>query len=311
MAYSPLSTSPLILYPARSLQPNNWQHATAWAGSDWAAEVTGASTAARDTTFGYSNTNSGKLTMVAGASSGAISRVTTFTNIKLYEPDGYYFYTWIYCTSADADSIVRLQVNAYSDAGITSIYSGSTDYGLGYSYGAGTVTVGAWNLIRHGPFTDSLETIARLDLRVIVTSTAGTPAAVVNFDDSYFGHAVDFQDLGPLTDGASLAHPYSAPKTVPTTSARIPNGNHQSVRYNLGWSVGKMTSSIIDTDAKAIIDTFQDYCTDATAFTLWHSRTDETRDYYAEAIIPGGVVKDGFKQAAIYWTWEQSFEVPL
>ena len=302
MAYSATSTSPLILYPAIGSQLINYGFETALggAGVDWYA--TGGAT--RSTAAFKFGVASGRL-LPAGATAyfeqyQTLAAVTGWKNTGDLEP--WYVYFWARNDSGTGTLLV--QVNSQTSGG------GAVEtFSQNFTLGSDITTDTTWRWYRAGPFTPTTyATVARMYIKI---GFIGATTALVYLDNVYLGHAVDFQDLGPLTDGASLAHPYSAPKTVPTTSARIPNGNHQSVRYNLGWNVGKMASTIIDDDAKAIIDTFQDYCTDATAFTLWHSRTDETRDYYPEAFIPGGVVKDGFKQAAIYWTWEQGFEVPL
>ena len=302
MTYSATSAAPLIVYPAIGSQLVNYgfESALGGSGADWYA--TGGATRS---TAAYKYGVASARFLPAGATA-VLEQYQTLANVPGWKVTGdlepWYVYFWARNDSGTGTFLV--QVNSQTSGG-----SAVETFAQSFTLGSDFPTDTTWRFYRAGPFTPTTyTTVARMYVKLgfIVNTTA-----LVYVDSVYLVHAVDFQDLGPLTDGASLVHPYSAPKAVPSTSALIPNGNHQSVRYNTGWQVGKMKSTIIDDSAKAIITTFQDYCTDATAFTLWHDRTDIARDYYPEAIIPGGVVKDGFKQAAVYWTWEQGFEVPL
>lgn len=299
MTYSATSTAPLFYYPAIGAQLSNYNFEAALAGT-WttAGSVTPPT---RNTSVFKRGVASCNFTP-GGGTGTTISQSKTLASTLGWKNTGslepWYVYFWARNDSGPGTFRVALVATGGPD-------SWTQDFTLG----SGITTDTTFRLYRAGPFTPTTYA-AVTGLQLTLGFTAAT-TCVLYVDDVYLGHVLDFQDLGPLSDGARLVHPYSAPKTVPALSTKIPNGQYQGVRFNLGWQQFKVQSTIINTAAKATIATFQDYCTDATQFTLWHDRTDETRDYYAKAIIPGGRVRDGFKQKANLWQWEQGLEVSL
>lgn len=302
MTFDPASTSPLFLFPAIGNQLINYGFETAFAAPDWTAG--GTSVPTRNTSVFKYGVASCKFAPVAQTST--ITQTQTLAAVPGWKVTGdlepWYVYFW--ARQDSGTGTFNITVISQS-TGPATVESFSTNFTLGTNI----VTDTTWRLYRAGPLTPT--TYSGVIQMKITLGFTGSTTAVMYIDNIYLGHALDFQDLGPLSEGAELVHPFSAPKTVPTTSTRIPNGNYQTVRYNLGWNVGKVKSTIIDNSAKALITTFQDYCTDATEFTIWHDRTNVSENYYPTAIIPGGVVKDGFKQVVNMWQWEQVFEVTL
>lgn len=300
MTYSTTSTRPLILFPAIGSQLINYGFEAALAAGDWTAAGSVAPPTRVTTVFKYGVASC--RFQPAGGTGTTITQSKTLAAVPGWKDTGnldpWYAYFWARNDSGTGTFRVAVVPTGGPDS-----------FTQDFTLGSGITTDTTWRLYRAGPFTPTTYT-GVTGLQVTLGFTGAT-TCLLYVDNVYLGHALDFTDLGPIAEGASLVHPFSAPKTVPSTSTRNPNGQHQTVRYNLGWQVGKLQSTPVNDTAKALINVFQDYCTDATAFTLWHDRTDITRDYYPKAIIPGGNAMDGFKQTAILWNWEQGFEVSL
>ena len=235
----------------------------------------------------------------AGDTAGAVSIISSnFSHLKLTTTDPYYLYTRVQCDSATASLVVvRLEYEAWSDAGVTSIASDTAYYGLGFNYNLGTVPIdSSWHLLRLGPITASLATLAQLDLRIKIIKVSGTPAAVLNFDDTFFGRALDFQDLyqyqaidattqSGTGKGAYCISPMKVNTSVPRTVVQADNGAVEAYQWASGRKSIDFKSSIIDNTSVSLVRNFYDYTSDKTSVTFSRDQTSITRDYIGKAIV--------------------------